>query len=148
MQRAVDEALPNGQFTATLPWCFGSQRYGLTGPKSDVDLLVVCPAKIVQCGDDIRAFMARGLCDRGADRHGIRDMRKLQTLKWFDHVRGTDVSLLVTDAANGQIQVTVFLRSSTKRECGTGKRYRMCWPSCAKRRYSTVMLRARPLNSF
>ena len=47
LQRALDhEMQPGHDLSAPLPWCFGSQRYCLTGPKSDVDLLVLCPAGV------------------------------------------------------------------------------------------------------
>ena len=110
LQHAVDEALLGANWCAPLPWRFGSQRYLLAGPTSEVDLLVLAPKALVEKGDDIRAIMARRLCDRGVQRHCVTDMPKLHTLKWSDAHRGVEVSVLFTHVARGPIIVTCFLR--------------------------------------
>ena len=48
LQHAVNEVFPAANWCVPLPWCFGSQKYRLTGPKSDVDLLVLAPDAIVE----------------------------------------------------------------------------------------------------
>jgi hypothetical protein len=110
LQHAVDEVFPDSNWCVPLPWCFGSQKYRLTGPKSDVDLLVLAPEPIVEMGDDIRAILARRLCDRGLHHRSLSDMRPLQTLKWSDAKRDVEVRVLLSCAARGQIHVTCFLR--------------------------------------
>ena len=110
LQKAVDEVFPDANWCVPIPWCFGSQKYRLTGPKSDVDLLLLAPDAIVEKGDDIRAILARQLCYRGVHHRALSDMRDLQTLKWSDAGRGVEVSVLLTNRALGQIQVTCFLK--------------------------------------
>ena len=97
LQHAVNEVFPAANWCVPLPWCFGSQKYRLTGPTSDVDLLLLAPDAIVEKGDDIRAILARQLCYRGVHHRALSDMRDLQTLKWVDVGRGFEVSVLLTN---------------------------------------------------
>ena len=94
LQSAVMELLPGSYWYAPFPFCFGSQRYRLAGPTSDVDLLVLAPDYLVEKSADIRAIMARRLCDSGVDRHSVKDQPQLHTLKWSDEGRGVEVSVL------------------------------------------------------
>ena len=98
LQNAIDTLQPAEYWRTPLPRAFGSQRYGLNGSTSDVDLVVVAPANVVQKGDSMRAYMARRLCDKGVDRNSIKDMRELQTLNWSDASLGVEVSILFTTA--------------------------------------------------
>ena len=104
LQHAVDALQPAEYWRAPLPRRFGSQEYGLSSPTSDIDLVVVAPASVVQRGDDIRAYMAGRLCNKGMDRKYIKDMREFQTLKWTDASLGVEVSILFTteEGAQGQ----------------------------------------------
>jgi predicted nucleotidyltransferase len=110
LQCAVQKICPDVLWLAPVPWLFGSRKYGLAGPTSDVDFLVVAPDAIADKSNDLRACLAGILRDAGVKRHALRDMKDLQTLKWTDSRRGVEVSLLLTSKPLSQLRVTIFLR--------------------------------------
>ena len=106
--------LADSYWCAPFPWCFSIQRYCPVGPTSDVDVLVLAPDYLVEKSADVRAIMARRLCEWGVNRRSVKDQPQLHTLKWSDEGRGVEVSVLFNREAMGPIIVTCFLRDFFK----------------------------------
>ncbi len=96
---AVEKVIPRSSWRVPLPWCFGSRKYGLAGPSSDVGFLVVAPDAIAVERNDIRACLASILRGKGVKCNGLRDVKDLGTLKW---------SLPAKPLS--QLRVAIFLR--------------------------------------
>ena len=109
---AVQKVIPRSSWRVPLPWCFGSRKYSLAGPSSDVDFLAVIPNDLAAKSHDLRASLAGILLDKGVLRNRLRGMKDLETLRWslpgVEPVR--EVSLLLTSKPLSQLRVTIFLR--------------------------------------